>query len=60
MSKIHSFVRSLPRHRLWLEIYLQTEKLDGWVKQLANPEYDWSFPIVPQKHAGNNTIFWSR
>ncbi|KZT05773.1 GMC oxidoreductase [Laetiporus sulphureus 93-53] len=36
------------------------QKLDGWVKQLANPEYDWCFPIVPQKHAGNNSISWSR
>ncbi|PCH34771.1 GMC oxidoreductase [Wolfiporia cocos MD-104 SS10] len=36
------------------------ESPDGWAQQLMNPEYDWTFPVVPQQHAGGNSIFWSR
>jgi len=35
-------------------------KPDGWLGQFMNPEYDWRFPTVPQPHAGNAEVIWSR
>ncbi|KAH9843598.1 GMC oxidoreductase [Rhodofomes roseus] len=33
---------------------------DGFMRQLRQPEYDWAFWTVPQKHSGDKVISWSR
>ncbi|KZT05785.1 GMC oxidoreductase [Laetiporus sulphureus 93-53] len=35
-------------------------KPDGWLEQFMNPEYDWAFPVVPQTHAGGQSMPWNR
>ncbi|KZT10003.1 GMC oxidoreductase [Laetiporus sulphureus 93-53] len=33
---------------------------NGWLQQIMQPEYDWKFSTVPQGHAANSALVWSR